>query len=70
MTMLSPTQLDGCACVACGSDRNAMVPLDGIETRSSAQLFRCDRPECAVEPSEVARRIPVAARVQRRRRSA
>ena len=60
--VLNQDQLDGCACVTCGDIHRAMIPL-GIETRSSTELFRCDRPECAVEVDTVRNRIPVAARV-------
>lgn len=60
---LNQAQLAGCACVACSDSYRPMIPL-GIETRSSTELFRCNRPECAVDPDVIRNRIPVAARVQ------
>lgn len=63
-TPLTPAQLDGCACVACGDSHRPMIPL-GIETRSSTELFRCNRPECATTAAEVQARIPAAQRVRR-----
>lgn len=62
MQPLNPTQLDGCACVTCGESHRPMLPI-GIETRSSSDLFRCDRAECAVDLSVIRQRIPTAARV-------
>jgi hypothetical protein len=63
---LTPAQLDGCACVICGESSRPMLPL-GIETRSSSDLFACDRPECAADVAHVRGRIPVAQRVKGRR---
>ncbi len=62
MKALSPTQLDGCACVACGASNRPMVVVPDVETRSSTHLFRCDRVECAVDPTAVHRRIPASER--------
>lgn len=53
---LTPVQLDGCACVVCGSNQRPMIPL-GLETSTSTEVFRCDRDECAVDPAEVQRWI-------------
>lgn len=64
MKALSPTQLDGCACVVCGASSRPMIVVPGVETRSSTHLFACDRPECAADPAEIRRRIPAAERVR------
>ncbi len=53
---LSRGQLDGCACVVCGDNFRPMLPL-GLETKISSDVFRCDRPECVVETSQVKRWI-------------
>ena len=53
---LTPEQLDGCACVVCGSNQRPMIPL-GLETSTSSEVFRCDRDECAVDAAEVQRWI-------------
>ena len=62
MDFLTPSQLDGCACVICATSHRPMLPL-GLETRSSSELFHCDRPECAATPAQILPRIPVAQRV-------
>lgn len=59
---LTPAQLNGCACVACGDSHRPMIPL-GIETRTSSELFVCNRSECTVDPDAIRARIPVAERV-------
>lgn len=38
---LTDEQLSGCACVVCGRDDRAMVPVP-IETKQSVMLFRCE----------------------------
>lgn len=63
MIPLTPAQLDGCACVVCAASHRPMLPL-GIETRSSSELFACDRPECAADPAQIRARIPAAQRVK------
>jgi hypothetical protein len=54
--LLTAEQLDGRACVVCGSNQRPMIPL-GLETSTSSEVFRCDRDECAVDPAEVQRWI-------------
>jgi Domain of unknown function (DUF6429) len=56
---LTQEQLNGCACVVCGSNQRPMVPL-GLETSLSPEVFRCDREECAVDPGEVQRWIDIS----------
>jgi hypothetical protein len=56
---LTPEQLNGCACVDCGSNQRAMIPL-GLETSTSTEIFRCDRDECAVDLGEVQRWIDIS----------
>ena len=54
--VLNHDQLNGCACVVCGGNYRQMLPI-GPETSISTHVFRCDRPECVVEPDEVQRWI-------------
>ena len=56
---LTAEQLNGCACVVCGSNQRAMIPL-GLETSTSTEVFRCDREECAVDPGEVQKWIDIS----------
>jgi hypothetical protein len=43
---LTPEQLDGLACVCCNDNARPMVPIDGVESQQSTQLFRCECCEC------------------------
>jgi len=39
---LNDSQLDGRTCVVCGNDVNDMVPIEGLHSDQSVQLFRCE----------------------------
>ena len=38
---LNEAQRDGRACIVCGRDDSEMVPVAGLHSDQSAQLFRC-----------------------------
>lgn len=41
MTPTIKHRLDGLACLVCGRESSVLIPIPGVETEYSSQVFRC-----------------------------
>lgn len=53
-------QLDGQACVECGTNMLPMVPIPGVSSSLSTQLFCCEPCSTRINIGELLKRVRVA----------
>lgn len=54
---LNNDQLQGISCVVCSESHRVMVPVPGVESPQSAQLFRCRRRHCEISAATLESRV-------------